>query len=199
MPALEDLLDGKGSETALLALVAEDTRSKRSDGAKEVVKQLKKRISSSDVAQQKRALRVTQALVTALEFPFHEQIGDSDFLNSLVRVCSRDGVDEDIKKTILRLAADWAAKFQTVSDLLPGFQDFHVALVSDGHELPHAFDAPPQEQPQVMDEYLTNEAEGQDPEEFIAEVKATLILFDDIAGMTTRDKSQTEALISIAN
>ena len=196
---IEEIVEGKGPITAeALSSVVEAVRA-RPEISRSLVKSLKLKISSQETSDQLRALELTEQLVTALEFSFHEHIADNEFLNSLSRVLQRAECPKEVKTKILRIAADWAAKFALVSDLLPNFEAFHARLISEGYPVPQAFDAPISGDQQMLDSYLINEAEGQDPEEFKIEVKATLALFSDIAKIEVRDVAQTEALISIAS
>ena len=195
----EELVEGKGPISAeALSAVVDEVRA-RPETSRLLVKGIKMKISSQDASDQLRALELVEQLVTALEFSFHEHVADNEFLNSLSRVLQRAECSKDVKTKILRLAADWAAKFAPVSDLLPNFEAFHARLISEGYPVPQAFDAPTSDDQQMLDSYLINEAEGQDPEEFKAEVKATLQLFADISKIDNRDIAQTEALISISS
>ena len=196
MRAVEELIDLKKtgvSEAVLLTTAIDFIRSKKAEGAKEAVKALKRRIASPDAHEQLRGLQVTEQLVNALDFVFHEQVGEEDFLNNLSRVMSRPDASLDVKRKILQLSADWSAKFADAVDLLPGFQLLYANLASNGHPMPQ-----PANGHQLIDEFIQNEADGQDPEEFITEVHATLGLFDQIASAGPKDVSEVEAITSIA-
>jgi len=199
MGALEELVDGSGPVSAdALQAAVEAVRARPGEASKTLAKLLKAKLSGQDPSEQLRALELAEQFVTSLDFTFHEQIGDTQFLNSLSRVLERPDCSREVKTAILRLSADWAAKFSPTADLLPNFQSFHARLISEGFPVPQAFDAPRSDEPQIFDSYLINEAEGQDPEEFKSEVKATLDLFGEILKVQNRDTAQTEAIISIA-
>jgi hypothetical protein len=201
MGALEDLINGSGPISAnALKAVTDFVHLHPAEGSKAAALLIKNKISSHEKSEQIRILEILDQLVTALDFSFHEQVNDMEFLNVFSRVLNRQDCPDEVKSKILRLSADWAAKFASASDIFANFECFHLRLISEGFDVPQAFEAPMRsDDQQLLDSFLINEAEGQDPVEFVAEVNATLSLFSDIVKLETRDISQTEALISLAS
>ena len=189
MTPLDQLLEGKSDEDVLINEVVDGMTS--GNAYKEAVVKIKKKISSFESDVQIRALCILEKLIDKLGFPFHEAVGSEDFISTLSRIIDRNDLNKQVKEQIIKMSSDWENKFSSVSDLLPNFQNFHAKLTQNNLSV--------QQSNQEIDKYLINEAEGQDPEEFIIEVRATLALFDDVSKVQLRDTSQNEALISLAS
>ena len=166
----------------------------------EISEVLKRKICANIESEQLAAIDLLDKLVEEFDMTFHQIVHEKNFLSFLEKSISGDR--ESIRKRIKTLVTRWANKFAKDEDIFPNFQIFFSRLVEQGHVSP-----PTSDRAQVMDEYLINEAEGQDPDEFKAEVKETLVLFNDVynaivnvARMSREDSiSRRDALISIAS
>ena len=166
---------------------------------RDVAESIKLKLYCSVEAEQLRAADLLDKLVDSMDLTFQQTVNEKDFLASLEKLVSRD-VKKTLSGRIRSLFIKWVNKFANEQDILPNFALYHSRLVEQG-----LLEPAKNEEAQVMDQFLINEAEGQDPEEFKAEVRETLKLFDEVYGTiktaskTTADEvSRSEALISLA-
>ena len=166
----------------------------------ETAEALKRKMCTNIEKEQLLAIDLLDKLVDEFDMTFHQVIHEKSFLSFLEKTVG--GGDTAVKNRVKSLVTKWSTKFAKDEDIFPNFQIFFSRLVEQGHVVP-----PTSDRAQVMDEYLINEAEGQDPDEFKAEVKETLILFNDVfnaivnvSRMSKDDSiSRRDALISIAS
>lgn len=166
---------------------------------RDVAESIKRKLYCSVEGEQLRAADLLDKLVDSMDLTFQQTVNEKEFLASLEKLVSRD-VKKTLSGRIRSLFIKWVNKFANEQDILPNFALYHSRLVEQG-----LLEPAKNEEAQVMDQFLINEAEGQDPEEFKAEVRETLKLFDEVYGTiktaskTTADEvSRSEALISLA-
>ena len=160
---------------------------------RETAECLKKKLFSTASSEQARALDLLDQLVDKLDLSFHQIVNEKEFLSALERTATREPSPEVAKAK--SLFSKWVVRFAKDQDILPNFALYHSRLVEQG------LIEPASDTPAVMDTHLLNEAEGQDPDEFMAEVKETLKLFDEVFNIIkngTEDVARREALISLA-
>lgn len=166
----------------------------------EITESLKRKMCTNIEKEQIAAIDLLDKIVDEFDMTLHQVVHEKSFLSFLEKTVG--GTNTAVKDRVKGLLTKWSSKFAKDEDIFPNFQIFFSRLVEQGHVVP-----PTSDRAQVMDEYLINEAEGQDPEEFKAEVKETLILFNDVfnaivnvSRMTKDDSiSRRDALISIAS
>ena len=166
----------------------------------EIAETLKRKMCTNIEKEQLAAIDLLDKLVDEFDMTLHQVVHEKSFLSFLEKTVG--GSNAAMKNRVKTLLTKWSSKFAKDEDIFPNFQTFFSRLVEQGLVVP-----PTSDRAQVMDEYLINEAEGQDPEEFKAEVKETLILFNDVfnaivnvSRMTKEDSiSRRDALISIAS
>ena len=152
-----------------------------------------RKVSAQEPAVQLQGLDVLERLTQVSDLPFQQQLQLDEFITPLLRVVERPTVDSKVKGKVLGLAASWADTFSEVSDLLPGFQQLKTSLLSLGFELPGVVTKKEAIPADLMDSQMINDAEGQDPDEFISEVNETLKLFEALA-----KNGEAEAITSLA-
>ena len=174
-----------------------------------VILSIKKKMYSHVDAEQLRAINLVNALVTSMDLTFHQVVHEKSFLSFLEKVITREREGESsmgspaLIARVKTLFTQWVIRFSADGDIFPNFALTHARLVEQGLLEPittmSTTVAP------VMDQYLINEAEGQEPEEFKAEVKETLKLFNAVftaiaekSDKKEDDLSRKEALISLA-
>ena len=149
-----------------------------------------------------RAVDLLDKLVDSLDLTLHQVVHEKEFLSSLEKVLTRETSSPQLVMKVKGLFTKWVTQFSADQDILPNFSTFHSRLVEQGLIEPvHQQAGLP-----VMDSHLLNEAEGQDPDEFKAEVTETIKLFDEVYGVITGgtklsrtdEVSRREALISLA-
>ena len=178
---------------------AVDTIKQLADGdpvlSRQVAEAIKKKLYSSMESEKVRAAELLDKLVDAMDLTFQQVVNEKEYLGSLEKLAARsDG------QRVRDLFVKWVHKFADEQDILPNFALYHSRLVEQN------LIEPAKEEAQVMDQFLINEAEGQDPEEFKQEVTETLTLFEEVHGAITSAKqvapadevSRREALISLA-
>jgi hypothetical protein len=173
---------------------------------RQVTEAVKRKLYCSVPAEQRGALELLEKLVDTMDLTFQQIVNEKEFLSALEKIITRDSGRSELSLKTKVLMEKWVRKFANEQDILPNFSIYHSRLVEQGIVEPLvATDANPAPDGQVMDHYLLNEAEGQDPEEFKAEVKETLKLFDEVfntikaGGVSGADEvSRREALISLA-
>lgn len=164
--------------------------------ARDIAESIKKKLFSTASSEQARALELLDRLMDLLDLSFHQIVNEKDFLSALERTATRD--PSPVTSRAKSLFAKWVVRFASDQDILPNFALYHSRLVEQGLLTPVEMDSP---KPPVMDSHLLNEAEGQDPDEFMAEVRETIKLFDDVFEIIKRgseDVPRREALISLA-
>lgn len=165
---------------------------------REIAEAIKKKLYSSAESEQLRAADLLDKLVDKMDLTFQQIVNEKDFLSSLEKLVNRASANALSGKVVL-LFVKWVNKFANEQDILPNFALYHSRLVEQNLVEPAKED-----NAQVMDQFLINEAEGQDPEEFKAEVRETLTLFDEVFNIVSAktkaadDMSRREALISLA-
>lgn len=175
----------------------------------DITASIRKKLYSHMEAEQVRAITLLDALMDSFDLTFHQTVHEKPFLSALETIVSRDesaATPKTVREGIKELFSKWVVRFSRDADLLPNFQTFHARLVEQGVLEPISSPPPTNRASPMMDQYLINEAEGQDPEEFKTEVKATLKLFDEIYSNITKVKpisaldevSRKDALISVA-
>lgn len=181
---------------------------------REILDSIKRKLYSQDVMEQSRAIDLLNKVVDAFDITLHQVLNEKEFLSALEKVVSRESSEPAVVEKVKALFTKWVLKFSGDQDILPNFAVYHSRLVEQGFlepiidkgtAAPTALVDAPTDSLQVMDNYLLNEAEGQDPEEFKAEVKETLKLFDEVYAVIRTSKlsdqdeiSRREALISLA-
>lgn len=181
---------------------------------REILDSIKRKLYSQDVMEQSRAIDLLNKVVDAFDLTLHQVLNEKEFLSALEKVVSRESSEPAVVEKVKALFTKWVLKFSGDQDILPNFAVYHSRLVEQGFlepitdkgtAAPTALVDAPTDSLQVMDNYLLNEAEGQDPEEFKAEVKETLQLFDEVYAVIRTSKlsdqdeiSRREALISLA-
>jgi hypothetical protein len=164
----------------------------------ELTEALKRKMCTHLDREQVAAVDLLDKLVDEFDMTLHQIVHEKSFLSFLEKYVG----DEKLGDRVKSLLTKWSTKFAKDEDIFPNFQIFFSRLVEQGLVVPLSND-----RAQVMDEYLINEAEGQDPEEFKCEVKETLVLFNDVfnaivnvSRMSKEDSiSRRDALISIAS
>jgi hypothetical protein len=164
----------------------------------EITEALKRKLCTNIEREQVAAVDLLEKLVDEFDMTLHQIVHEKNFLSFVEKYV----VDEKLGNRVKSLLTKWSTKFAKDEDIFPNFQIFFSRLVEQGLVTPLSND-----RAQVMDEYLINEAEGQDPEEFKCEVKETLVLFNDVfnaivnvSRMSKEDSiSRRDALISIAS
>ena len=164
----------------------------------ELTEALKRKMCTNLDREQVAAVDLLDKLVDEFDMTLHQIVHEKSFLSFLEKYVG----DEKLGDRVKSLLTKWSTKFAKDEDIFPNFQIFFSRLVEQGLVVPLSND-----RAQVMDEYLINEAEGQDPEEFKGEVKETLVLFNDVfnaivnvSRMSKEDSiSRRDALISIAS
>ncbi len=182
----------------------------------EIAGVIRKKLYSHIEAEQVRAITLLDALMDSFDLTFRQIVHEKPFLSALEKIISRDesagSCPKAVADQIKALFSKWVVEFSSDADLLPNFQTFHARLVEQGvleplDTLPqHSVGPVARTKTPMMDQYLLNEAEGQDPEEFKTEVKATLKLFDEIYSNMTKvrptsaldEVSRKDALMSVA-
>ena len=177
----------------------------------DIAQAIKKKIFSHVEADALKSVNLLDVLMDQFDLTFHQVVHDKAYLSFLEKVVTReDDQNSKCKLAVLKLFEKWMIKFSKDLDIFPNFAVFYNRLVEQG--LAVQMDQPtvvvkstkfietaaPQ---QAMDQYLINEAEGQDPEEFKLEVAQTLKLFNDVYSSilsTKDDDDRREALISLA-
>ena len=166
---------------------------------RDIAEAIKRKLYCSVESEQLRSADLLDKLVDAMDLTFQQVVNEKEFLSSLERIVSRDA-KKAISGRIRSLFMKWVNKFSNEQDILPNFALYHSRLVEQG-----LLEPAKGEEAQVMDRFLINEAEGQEPEEFKAEVRETLTLFDEVyrtiksANASKADEiSRSEALISLA-
>ena len=171
----------------------------------EMVESIKKKIHATTEAEQLRAIELLDRLVDQFDMTLHQIVHEKNFLSFLEKVITSPTTSGKVVDRTKMVMTKWSRKFAQDEDIFPNFQIFFSRLVEQGF-VDAMTAGQEKDQAQVMDTYLINEAEGQDPEEFKAEVKETLVLFNDVynaivkvSRMSKEDSiSRREALISIA-
>jgi hypothetical protein len=166
---------------------------------REVAEAIKRKLYCSVETQQLRAADLLDKLVDNMDLTFQQVVNEKDFLAALEKLVSRDA-RSTLSGRVRSLFIKWVNKFSGEQDILPNYALYHSRLVEQG-----LLEPTKGEEAQVMDQFLINEAEGQDPEEFKKEVRETLKLFDEVyttikAGpkSSSDEISRSEALISLA-
>jgi hypothetical protein len=160
---------------------------------REISESIRKKLFSTSSSEQERALELLDRLMETLDLSFHQIVNEKEFLSALERTATRDASPATSKAK--SLFSKWVVRFAGDHDILPNFALYHSRLVEQGLIEP-VDTAPP-----VIDTFLLNEAEGQDPAEFMAEVKETIKLFDEVFEILKKgneDLPRREALISLA-
>lgn len=181
---------------------------------REILDSIKRKLYSQDIMEQSRAIDLLDKVVDAFDLTLHQVLNEKEFLSALEKVVSRESSVPAVVEKVKALFTKWVLKFSGDQDILPNFAVYHSRLVEQGFlepiidkgpAAPAALVDAPTDSLQVMDNYLLNEAEGQDPDEFKAEVKETLKLFDEVYAVIRTSKlsgqdeiSRREALISLA-
>ena len=180
---------------------------------RDIVEAIKRKMYCHVAVEQLRAVELLDRLMDSFDLTLFQVVHDKEFLSSLEKLLTRETSSPDLVAKTKKLFSKWVTKFAEDQDILPNFQTYHSRLVEQGLLEPLRDSKPngePKNDPmtaQVMDAYLINEAEGQDPEEFTAEVKETLKLFDEVyttivastsTVSATDEVSRREALISLA-
>lgn len=161
---------------------------------RDISESIRKKLFSTASSEQERALELLDRLMDTLDLSFHQIVNEKEFLSALERTATRDA--SPVTSKAKSLFAKWVVRFADDHDILPNFALYHSRLVEQGLIEP-VDTAPP-----VIDTFLLNEAEGQDPAEFMAEVKETIKLFDEIFEILrngNEDVPRREALISLAS
>ena len=165
---------------------------------REIAEAIKKKLYSSSESEQLRAADLLDKLVDAMDLTFQQIVNEKEFLSSLEKLVNRAS-HNTLSGKVVALFVKWVNKFANEQDILPNFALYHSRLVEQNLVEPIKED-----NAQVMDQFLINEAEGQDPDEFKAEVRETLTLFDEVFNIVSskttaaEDVSRREALISLA-
>jgi hypothetical protein len=171
----------------------------------EIVESIKKKLSTTE-PEQLRAIELLDRIVDGFDMTMHQIVHEKNFLSFLEKIITNPSTPLKVIDRTKSVMVKWSRKFSEDSDIFPNFQYFFSRLVEQGLVDGAVMAGEDGEKAQVMDTYLINEAEGQDPEEFKAEVRETLKLFDDvynaIVNVTRMSKgdsiSRREALVSIA-
>jgi hypothetical protein len=128
-------------------------------------------------------------LINCNNYSFNQFINETEFLSFLEKL-----INSNKNQKLIEFFNFLYSKFQSDFDIYTNIPLYHSRLVQQGIIQPAA-------QPPIIDEYVRNETEGQDPEEFKLEVQESLKLFDEIySGLLKKDElSKREALISLAS
>jgi hypothetical protein len=147
-----------------------------------------RKIVSLDAKEQIHGLEMLCACVELLDFPFFEKISSDEFVAGLRRVLDRKDLDRSVRNKLEKSIDSCAKRLEPLADLLPGLVTLRADLVAKGVLVDTGGGG------SGLGEWIEQDAGGQDPEEFMAEVTATLKLFFDVV-KTKKDK---EALMTLA-
>ena len=143
-----------------------------------------RKIVSLEASEQLKGLEMLEKLLEISgNFPIYELVSGEEFTAGLRRVLDRKDLDKRVHEKLISLVDVYGKRFLPISDLLPGLVLLRADLIVQGLVVDEgAYEAQPAE-------------EGQDPEEFMAEVSATVRLF---TAVVTHKKGDKQALITLA-
>ena len=166
----------------------------------EITQAIKRKVYSHVQGEPAAAIRLLDTLMDQPDMlAFHQAVHEKSYLSFIEKVITRKSDDLNL----INLLKKWVQKFDKDSDIFPNFALCYSRLVEQGFAQSIApSEAAPTNEVVVMDQYLLNEAEGQDPEEFKQEVAQTIKLFTDVFNTIVTDNDENEdrreALISLA-
>lgn len=86
--------------------------------------------------------------------PLHVQVGNKEFMNSLILLLNQKGLPPQISNRTLGLIQKWGIQFERDSDILPLFSQVYQALKQKGVNFP---DYVPDTAPQAQQSQPRNE------------------------------------------
>ena len=135
-----------------------------------------------------KGVDMLEQLLASMEFAILEQINQEDFIAGLRRCLFNRPEGSAAGARLVGLIDKYGLRLDTdgISDLLPGLTTLRAELVAKRLIV---------DQPS----HLADPPEGQDPDEFLAEVAGTLRLFDEIAQRAEKQPQDTrDTLITLA-
>jgi hypothetical protein len=199
---LESILDPAQNKS--IDLTAKETATYLAENpnkVEEAVQLIYKQIFGLEIATQLNGLRLLAKMIDIGELPFHTHV--SHEIMELARLLQRKDLDNLVKRELVESVKIWESKFENLIDILPGFHELYLYLVSEGIIVTSEFKSlvttiNRNGGSQLIDSQLMNDAEGQDPDEFILEVESSVKLFDDVSSRPNTSEDRNQALISLA-
>ena len=104
---------------------------------------LKKKLDSGLPKVVFLALVVTDQAMVKCGYPFHVQVGNKEYINSMIGVLHNQDFNQAIHKKVLSLIETWGKRFERDHDILPLFSDVYKALLRKGTDFGSGAVAPP--------------------------------------------------------
>ena len=103
-----------------------------SNSAKIAATLIKKKLDSGIPKVVFLALIITDQAMVKCGYPFHIQVGNKEYINSLIGIMHNKDLNPNIHKKVLTLIETWGKRFERDHDILPLFSDVYKALLRKG-------------------------------------------------------------------